>query len=294
MRDPNVITAEITGQLDGGDWRLPNKYIYKKNEVFIDVLESINLLVSTQGNLLRADVSGKVMMKTYLTGMPDCKLGLNDKLVMEKESKQREKDAPGRTRPGTGIAIDDVVFHRCVRLNQFDTDRTISFIPPDGEFELMRYRITQNVNIPFKVTPVITEHGRTRVEYEVQVKGQFSAKLFATNVVVKIPTPPNVAKTNIKVPTGKAKYNLSQNAIVWKIPKFQGDASYTVQAEASMIASLSEKLWARPPITMEFQVPMFTASGLHVRFLKVVEKSHYETIKWVRYMTRAGQFQIRI
>lgn len=39
---------------------------------------------------------------------------------------------------------------------------------------------------------------------------------------------------------------------------------------------------------------MFTASGLHVRFLKVVEKSHYETIKWVRYMTRAGQFQIRV
>lgn len=91
-------------------------------------------------------------------------------------------------RPGTGIAIDDVVFHRCVRLNQFDTDRTISFIPPDGEFELMRYRITQNVNIPFKVTPVVTEHGRSRVEYEVQVKGQFSSKLFATNVVVKVPS----------------------------------------------------------------------------------------------------------
>jgi Adaptor complexes medium subunit family len=29
---------------------------------------------------------------------------------------------------------------RCVRLGKFDADRTITFIPPDGEFELMRYR----------------------------------------------------------------------------------------------------------------------------------------------------------
>lgn len=38
-----------------------------------------------------------------------------------------------------GIAIDDIVFHRCVRLGKFETDRTISFVPCDGEFELMKY-----------------------------------------------------------------------------------------------------------------------------------------------------------
>jgi hypothetical protein len=42
------------------------------------------------------------------------------------------------------------------------------------------------------------------------------------------------------------------------------------------------------------QVPMFAASGLHVRFLKVFEKSNYQTIKWVRYITKAGQYQHRI
>lgn len=34
--------------------------------------------------------------------------------------------------------IDDITFHRCVRLKKFGADRTISFTPPDGEFELMR------------------------------------------------------------------------------------------------------------------------------------------------------------
>lgn len=37
------------------------------------------------------------------------------------------------------VEIDDCQFHQCVKLGKFDSDRTISFIPPDGEFELMRY-----------------------------------------------------------------------------------------------------------------------------------------------------------
>jgi hypothetical protein len=40
---------------------------------------------------------------------------------------------------------------------------------------------------------------------------------------------------------------------------------------------------------------MFTASGLLVRFLKVFEKSGYQSVKWVRYLTKAnGSYQIRV
>lgn len=54
-------------------------------------------------------------------------------------------------------------------------------------------------------------------------------------------------------------------------------------------------MWARPPIDVDFQVLMFTASGLIVRFLKVFEKSNYQSIKWVRYLTKAsGNYQIRV
>jgi len=247
--------------------------------------------MSSKGAVLRSDVSGKIVMKTYLTGMPECKFGMNDKLVMEKEAKSGNN---AQKRHATGIAIDDCTFHRCVRLSQFDQDRTISFIPPDGEFELMKYRITQNVNLPFHVIPVVQEHGHSRVEYEIKIKGKFSAKLFATGVIVKIPTPKNTAKCKISQGLGKAKYSAEQNAILWKMKKFPGDASYSLKAEVKMMTSVEEKAWSRPPITMEFQVPMFTASGLHVRFLKVFERSNYQTVKWVRYITRAGSYQIRI
>jgi len=284
-----TISAEITGNVD---WREPGKYKYRKNEVFIDVLEAVNLLMSNKGsNILRADVSGKIVMKTYLSGMPECKFGMNDKLVMEKEALNNTRR---KKRHFSGIAIDDTTFHRCVKLGQFDHDRTISFVPPDGEFELMRYRITQNVNRPFRVFPIVTEHGKNRVEYEIKVKGNFSSKLFASNVLLRIPTPKSTAKCSLNVAIGKAKYNPSKDAILWKIKKFPGDASYILKGEVRLVPSVNAKQWSRPPITMEFQVPMFTSSGLHVRFMKVFERANYETTKWVRYMTRAGQYQIRI
>lgn len=47
------------------------------------------------------------------------------------------------------VELEDVKFHQCVRLTRFDNDRTISFVPPDGEFELMSYRLNTHVSIPF-------------------------------------------------------------------------------------------------------------------------------------------------
>merc|ERR1719210_545699 len=68
--------------------------------------------------------------------------------------------------PDRGIALDDYRFHQCVRLSKFDTDREITFIPPDGNFELMTYRITENIDSPFKLLPGIKTLGRNRLERE--------------------------------------------------------------------------------------------------------------------------------
>jgi AP-2 complex subunit mu-1 len=281
------ITIQATGAIP---WRAPDLK-YRKNEIYIDVVESVNLLMSGDTNVLRADVSAVVQMKCLLSGMPECKFGMNDKVVLDKEAR-----AGAPKRRGNGIEIDDITFHQCVKLGKFDTDRTISFVPPDGEFELMKYRTTENINLPFKILPIVKEIGRSRVEASITVKSNFNSKMFGTGVIIRIPTPKNTAVCHIICTMGKARYIPEQDGIVWKIRKFPGDTEYTLRAEVELIASVSveKKAWSRPPITMEFQVPMFTASGFHVRFLKVVEKSNYNTIKWVRYLTKAGNYQVRI
>lgn len=42
------------------------------------------------------------------------------------------------------------------------------------------------------------------------------------------------------------------------------------------------------------QVPMFSASGLRVQYLKVWEKSNYKVEKWVRKVSKSGDYSTRI
>ena len=58
------------------------------------------MLLSNRGTVLRAEVCGQVLVKTALSGMPECKFGINDKLLI-KNSTNKER----------GIQIDDIKFH---------------------------------------------------------------------------------------------------------------------------------------------------------------------------------------
>lgn len=46
-------------------------------------------------------------------------------------------EAQGRGGKSKAVDLEDMKFHQCVRLARFENDRTISFIPPDGAFDLM-------------------------------------------------------------------------------------------------------------------------------------------------------------
>lgn len=293
--DSSRITMQATGALS---WRRSDVK-YRKNEAFVDVIEDVNLLMSATGTVLRADVNGQIVMRAYLSGTPECKFGLNDRLLLDSDaalsSEAGNRDGTMKaTRAAAGsVTLEDCQFHQCVKLGRFDADRIISFVPPDGEFELMRYRATENVNLPFKVHPIVRELGTTKVEYSVAIKANYSSKLFATSVVVRIPTPLNTASTTERTSQGRAKYEPEHNNIVWKIARFSGQSEFVLTAEATLTSMTHQKAWSRPPLSLSFSLLMFTSSGLLVRYLKVFEKNNYSSVKWVRYMTRAGSYEIR-
>ena len=88
-------------------------------------------------------------MKAFLSGMPTCSLGLN-------------------------TAGEDCTFHSVVSQKDWEAQKCVHFVPPDNgdktEFEVMRYRISDNVDVPFRVVSNIMETGRTRVS--VRFSGQ--------------------------------------------------------------------------------------------------------------------------
>jgi AP-1 complex subunit mu len=103
------------------------------------------------------------------SGMPECKLGLNDRVLLE---------AQGRAAKGKAIDLDDIKFHQCVRLARFENDRTISFIPPDGSFDLMTYRLSTQVKPLIWVEAQIERHSRSRVEFTIKARSQFKERRY--------------------------------------------------------------------------------------------------------------------
>ncbi|KAL6746629.1 Mu homology domain-containing protein [Haematococcus lacustris] len=102
-------TLQVTGAVS---WRREG-IKHKKNMLFLDLVEQVNVLVGSNGTVLRSDVVGKILIKSLLSDMPELRLGLND-------------------------AAEDATFHQCVNLGTFESQKVITFVPPDGEFELMR------------------------------------------------------------------------------------------------------------------------------------------------------------
>ena len=95
--------------------------------------------------------------------------------------------------------MEDVKFHQCVRLARFENDRTISFIPPDGEFELMSYRISTPVKPLIWVEAAVDTHRGSRVEYMVKVKAQFKRRSTANNVEIFVSVPEDADTPKFRV-----------------------------------------------------------------------------------------------
>jgi AP-1 complex subunit mu len=100
---------------------------------------------------------------------------------------------------GKSIELEDVKFHQCVRLSRFENDRTISFIPPDGEFELMSYRLSQAVKPLVWVEAAVEHHKGSRVEYMVKCRAQFKRRSTANNVEIYVPVPDDADTPKFRV-----------------------------------------------------------------------------------------------
>ncbi|KCV72178.1 hypothetical protein H696_01580 [Fonticula alba] len=278
-RPPQAVTNAVS-------WR-PEGIRHRKNEVYLDVVESINLLANPDGTVLRSEIIGAIKMRVQLSGMPELRLGLNDKVLFE---------STGRSTKAKAVELEDVKFHQCVRLSRFDTDRTISFIPPDGEFDLMTYRLNTPVRPLIWVESIVETYSGTRVAYLIKLTGQFRRRSTANSIEVAIPVPDDADTPKFRPAVGSARYAPERGAIIWTIKLLPGGRETALRCSFGLPSvRRAEDIAKRPrPIGVKFEIPYFTTSGLQVRYLKVVERSGYQALPWVRYITKNGDYDIRM
>ena len=67
-----------------------------------------------------------------------------------------------------------------------------------------------------------------------------------------------------------------------------------LQFNVPTIRSESNDKHLKKPIQLKFDIPSFTVSGIQVRYLKITEKSGYQAFPYVKYITKNGDYQIRM
>jgi AP-1 complex subunit mu len=286
IKDQPKVPVQITALIP---WRAAG-IDYNVNEVYVDVVEYVHVLVGTHGgSVIQNEVDGEINMTSQLSGMPEVRIGLNDQIIFNPRAEaQRWADISRRL-----FEVEDIKFHQCVNIAQFERDRSITFIPPDGTFNLLKYRLTSCMKPIIEVESTFEKYQGSRVELTITARSQFQAQSVARNVKIMVPVPSDVDSPKAQCSAGSMRYYPKDNCLVWSIKQFPGKKMFSLRAHFGLPSVESEEAEAKRPIHVEFEIPYFTVSGLRVSFLKVLEKSNYEAISWVRYLTLNGSYEFR-
>ena len=147
-----------------------------------------------------------------------------------------------------------------------------------------------------------------------------------------MPVPEDADSPRFRTNIGSVHYAPENSAIVWKIKQFGGGKEFLMRAElglpsvkgddehgggmtggfgGSMGGAQGGK--AKRPISVKFEIPYFTTSGIQVRYLKIIEPKvcarsfpwtqmltsrrlqlQYPSLPWVRYITQSGDIAVRL
>lgn len=263
----------------------------QKNEIFVDILERLNVLFSNNGYVLNSTIDGCIQMKSYLAGNPELRLALNEDLAI------------GRNQGSYGsVTVDDINFNDCVNLTEFESQRTLSFVPPDGEFVVLNYRVTGDFSTPFRIFPSIEEVEPKKLEITVLVRAEMAHNHFGANVTIELPLPKCTAVASCSVisspGTGhtSAEFIRSEGMIKWTMKKLPGGTEQTMKAKISLDQPCTTQIRREiGPINMNFEIPMFNVSNLNVRYLRIAENMvGYTPYRWVRYVTQSNSYVCRL
>ncbi|KAK4387692.1 AP-4 complex subunit mu [Sesamum angolense] len=235
----------------------------KREEIFVDIIEKISVTFSSSGYVLTSEIDGTIQMKSYLTGNPEIRLALNDDYTLEE----------------VGYQV---------------------MVPPDGEFPVMNYRITQEFKPPFSINALIEEAGSLKAEVILKIRAEFPSSITANTILVEMPLPTCTTRVNFDMEHGiagqTADFKESQRRLEWNLKKIVGGSEHTLRAKLNFSQEFHGNITKEAgPVSMTFTIPMYNPSRLQVKYLQIAKKTKSSNpYRWVRYVTQANSYVARI
>ncbi|XP_059675592.1 stonin-2 [Gavia stellata] len=230
---------------------------YQEEEITVDVRDEFHgILAKGDSVILQHSVLTHIYVLSFLSGLAECRLGLNDILIKGNEIVARQDIMPTTTTKW--IKLYNCQFHSCVDEDMFNNSHIILFNPLDAcRFELMRFRtVFAEKTLPFTLRTAASINGaEVEVQSWLMMSTGFSSnrdpltQVPCENVMIRYPVPNEwvknfrresvlgekslKAKVNkgatfgstslsgsepvMRVTLGTAKYEHAFNSIVWRI-----------------------------------------------------------------------------
>ncbi|KAF8520060.1 clathrin adaptor, mu subunit [Gautieria morchelliformis] len=235
---------------------------YNANEIYFDVVEELDAIVSRTGIVVSSTVWGKIKANCRLSGTPDLLLTFSNAQV-----------------------LSDCSFHPCVRLQKWTRDKALSFVPPDRYFTLLEYRFSPSAGIaaaqpippPLTMKPVvtITENGGM---IDLTLKSHVSGKILESTCI-ELYLGVGATSASCIVSSGSTwGYDPTKLLLRWEIASISPLSTHTLRGTFTSTA-----LHPRPARAFKatFEIQQHSFSSLKIDQLKVTQEL-YKPYKGVR------------
>jgi len=250
----------------------------------------LNVLFGTGGQIINSEVEGAIVIKSFIKGKPKIRLGLNEDLVI---GRTKDSQSFGRS------IVDQCSFHDCVSFSEWESERTLSFFPPEGEFALFKYRTLDQFQPPFKLFPYMEEPGVGQLDILVKVVADFSNTNNANKVFLRVPVPVATLSCSAELDNASGnttyEFDSKHKEFVWSMGRIKGGSELAIRIKLNLDDNPGNYKREVGPISMDFEIPMFICSSLQIKFLRASEnEKQLNPYRWVRSITRTDSYMVRI
>uniref|UniRef100_A0A670ZJ02 MHD domain-containing protein n=1 Tax=Pseudonaja textilis TaxID=8673 RepID=A0A670ZJ02_PSETE len=190
--------------------------------------------------------------------------------------------------------LDDVSFHPCIRFKRWESERVLSFIPPDGNFRLISYKVSsQNlVAIPVYVKHTITfKENSSSGKFDVTLGPKQNMGKTVEGIIVTVHMPKAVLNMSLAPTQGSYTFDPVTKVLTWDVGKIIPQKLPTLKGMVNL-QSGAPKPEENPSLNIQFKIQQLAISGLKVNRLDMYGEK-YKPFKGVKYITKAGKFQVR-
>lgn len=239
---------------------------HSNNEIYVDLVEEMDATINRDGILVKCEIYGEVQVNSHLSGLPDLTLSFSNPSI-----------------------LNDVRFHPCVRFRPWESHQILSFVPPDGQFKLMSYRVKKLKSTPIYVKPQLSsDAGTCRVSVLVGTRNDPGKTIDSITVQFRLPL--CVLSADLSSNHGTVNI-LTNKTCSWSIGRIPKDKAPSMTGTLVLVTGL-ERLHVFPTFKVGFRIMGVALSGLQIDKLDLKNLAN-KPYKGFRAMTQAGEYEVR-